>query len=89
MAVTVFWRRPPPGASHALMAMLLVSEVHPFNDGSGRLARLVMNAELSVVGVCPILIRTLFRDKHMDCLRALSREGDPSPFLKAMQTIQD
>lgn len=79
----------PPGAARALMAMFLVSEVHPFNDGNGRLARLVMNAELSVVGACRIIIPTLFREEYMDCLRVLTREGDPSPFLKAMQTIQD
>jgi len=33
--------------ARALLAMFIVSEVHPFIDGNGRLARLVMNAELS------------------------------------------
>jgi hypothetical protein len=79
----------PPGTARALMAMFLVSEVHPFNDGNGRLARLVMNAELSVVGACQIIIPTLFREEYLDCLRVLSREGQPAPFLTAMQKIQD
>lgn len=61
------------------MAMFLVSEVHPFNDGNSRLARLLMNAELSVVGACRIIIPTLFREEYMDCLRVLSREGNPTP----------
>ncbi|MDD5175162.1 MAG: Fic family protein [Sterolibacterium sp.] len=78
----------PPGSARALMAMFLVSEVHPFNDGNGRLARLVMNAELSVVDACRIIIPTLFREEYMDCLRVLTREGDPQPFVKAMQKIQ-
>jgi len=79
----------PPGTARALMAMFLVSEVHPFNDGNGRLARLVMNAELSLVNACRIIIPTLYREEYMDCLRVLSREGDPAPFVTAMQKIQD
>jgi hypothetical protein len=79
----------PAGTARALMAMFLVSEVHPFNDGNGRLASLLMNAELSVVGACRIIIPTLFREEYMDCLRVLSREGNPTPFVTAMQKIQD
>lgn len=77
----------PPGIARALFAMFLVSEVHPFSDGNGRLARLVMNAELSVVGSCRIIIPTLFREEYLDCLRVLTREGNPVPFLDAMQKI--
>ena len=77
----------PPGTARALMAMFLVSEVHPFTDGNGRLARLVMNAELSVVNSCRIIVPTLFREEYLDCLRVLTREGNPSPFLDAMQWI--
>jgi hypothetical protein len=77
----------PPGIARALFAMFLVSEVHPFNDGNGRLARLVMNAELSVVGSCRIIIPTLFREEYLDCLRVLTREGNPVPFLDAMQKV--
>jgi hypothetical protein len=75
----------PVGTARALFAMFLVSEVHPFNDGNGRLARLVMNAELSVVGSCRIIIPTLLREEYLDCLRVLTREGNPIPFLDAMQ----
>lgn len=77
----------PAGTARALMAMFLVSEIHPFTDGNGRLARLVMNAELSVVGSCRIIVPTLFREEYLDCLRVLTREGDPGPFLDAMQWI--
>ncbi|MEQ9107840.1 MAG: Fic family protein [Limnobacter sp.] len=78
----------PAGLPRALFAMFLISEIHPFNDGNGRLARLVMNSELSVVGACRIIIPTLFRDEYLDCLRVLSREGNPAPFVSAMQKIQ-
>ena len=77
----------PAGKARALLAMFLVSEVHPFADGNGRLARLVMNAELSVVGACRIIIPTLFREEYLDCLRVLSRSGNPVPFIAAMQKI--
>lgn len=79
----------PPGIARALMAMFLVSEVHPFTDGNGRLARLVMNAELSVVNSCRIIVPTLFREEYLDCLRVLTRAGDPKPFLDAMQWIHE
>lgn len=77
----------PAGMARALLAMFLVAEVHPFTDGNGRLARLVMNAELSVVGASRIIIPTLFREEYLDCLRVLTRQGDPVPFVQAMQHI--
>lgn len=79
----------PPGTARALMAMFLVSEVHPFTDGNGRLARLVMNAELSAVRSCRIIVPTLFREEYLDCLRVLTREGNPGPYLNAMQMIHE
>ena len=74
--------------ARALLAMFLVSEVHPFTDGNGRIARLVMNAELSVVEASRIIIPTLFREEYLDCLRVLTREGNPGPYVAAMQKIQ-
>ena len=76
-----------PGMPRALMAMFLVAEVHPFNDGNGRLARLVMNAELSVARQCRIIVPTLFREEYLDCLRVLTREGQPAPFVEAMEKM--
>jgi hypothetical protein len=77
----------PAGTPRALLAMFIVSEVHPFTDGNGRLARLVMNAELSAVGACRIIVPTLFREEYLDSLRALSRQADAAPFMAAMQKI--
>ncbi len=36
----------PPGFSRAIFLQFLVAECHPFDDGNGRLARIMMNAEL-------------------------------------------
>lgn len=77
----------PAGSARALLAMFIVSEVHPFTDGNGRLARLVMNAELSAVGSCRIIVPTLFREEYLDSLRVLSRQGDEVPWMAAMQRI--
>jgi hypothetical protein len=77
----------PAGIARAILAMFIVSEVHPFADGNGRLARLVMNAELSAVGSCRIIVPTLFREEYLDSLRALSRMGNATPFITAMQKI--
>jgi hypothetical protein len=78
----------PAGMARALLAMFIVAEVHPFSDGNGRLARLVMNAELSVTSACRIIVPTLFRDEYLDCLRVLTRQGDSEPFVSAMVKIQ-
>jgi hypothetical protein len=77
----------PAGTARALLAMFIVSEVHPFTDGNGRLARLVMNAELSAVGACRIIVPTLFREEYLDSLRVLSRQGEATAFITAMQKI--
>lgn len=76
------------GMPRALLAMFIVSEVHPFNDGNGRLARLVMNSELSVAGEARIIVPTLFRDEYLDCLRELTRAARTKPYLDAMTNIQ-
>lgn len=78
----------PAGTARALFAMFLVAEVHPFNDGNGRLARLVMNAELSHAGGCRIIVPTLFRDEYVDGLRAMSA-GDPEAYIRSMLRIHD
>lgn len=76
------------GMPRALLAMFIVSEVHPFNDGNGRLARLVLNSELSAAGEARIIVPTLFRDEYLDCLRELTRAARTGPYLDAMANIQ-
>jgi hypothetical protein len=75
--------------ARALMAMFVVTEVHPFMDGNGRTARLAMNAYLTQASVCRIIIPTAYREDYLLPLKALSRNGDPVPFLRSMTRAQD
>lgn len=72
--------------TRAVFMMFLVSEVHPFDDGNGRLARLSMNAELSAAGEHRILIPVVTRNDYLQGLRRLSREGDPDLLVRVLAT---
>lgn len=74
----------PEGLARAIYYAFLVSEAHPFDDGNGRLSRLTMNAELSRLGLCRIIIPTLFHPQYVDCQRALTRADAPDGFIKAL-----
>jgi len=50
----------------------LVSEVHPFADGNGRIARMMMNAELVAGDQERIVIPTVYRDNYIAGQRALT-----------------
>lgn len=76
-----------PSARAAFM-MFLVSEVHPFNDGNGRIARVMMNAELVSAGLRRIIFPTVFRDDYLGALRALSRKSDPGAYLRMFDRAQ-
>ena len=69
--------------------MFLVSEVHPFDDGNGRLARVMMNTELIGGAQSRIIIPTVFRDDYLDGLRQLTRRGDASVLVKALRYGHD
>ena len=73
----------------AVFAMFLVAEVHPFNDGNGRIARVMMNGELVVGGEARIIIPTVFRDDYLGGLRRLSRQDDPSVLIKVLRFAHD
>lgn len=74
-----------PGIARALYIMIVVSEVHPFTDGNGRVARVMMNAELSAIGDARIVIPTVFRNEYISGLRRVSiSTGDIAGFVAVM-----
>jgi len=78
----------PAGLPRAIFVMYLIGEVHPFADGNGRVARVLMNAELSAVGEQRILIPIVYRDNYLQGLRALSRNGNPQPLVRVLDFAQ-
>ncbi|MGJ1363237.1 Fic family protein [Sphingobacterium spiritivorum] len=76
-----------PFAKAAYM-MFMVSEVHPFLDGNGRLARVMMNAELVAAGQTKIIIPTVFREDYLGALRQLTRRNEPDTFIRMLQRAQ-
>lgn len=77
----------PEGLARAIFYAFLLAEVHPFTDGNGRLSRLLMNAELSRMGACRVIIPTLYHPQYIDCLRVLTNNNDPLPLIKAISTM--
>jgi len=72
----------------AVFMMILVSEVHPFVDGNGRAARIMMNAELIAAGQERIIIPTAYRADYLLSLKALSRNRDTDPVIRMLDYAQ-
>jgi len=72
----------------AIFMMFLVSEVHPFIDGNGRVARIMMNAELVADEEQKILIPTVYRNNYLSALKALSQSGKATPFIRVLDFAQ-
>ena len=72
----------------ALFMMFLVSEVHPFADGNGRAARIMMNAELIAKGQERIIVPTAYRIDYLGALRALSQGGNMTPLIRMLDYAQ-
>ncbi|MBY0435066.1 MAG: Fic family protein, partial [Cyclobacteriaceae bacterium] len=73
----------------AVYMMFLVSEVHPFLDGNGRVARVMMNAELSSRGFSKIIIPTVYREDYMGALRKLTRQRIADPYIRMLGRAYD
>jgi Fic family protein len=72
-----------PFAKAAYM-MFVISEVHPFLDGNGRLARVMMNAELTSAAQTKIIIPTVYREDYLGGLRRLSRNQDATVYIRML-----
>ena len=75
--------------ARAAFMMFLVSEVHPFTDGNGRIARIMTNAELITEAQHRIVIPTVYREDYLIALRALTRRGRTDSFLRMLDRAQE
>jgi hypothetical protein len=72
----------------AVFMMVLVSEVHPFADGNGRVARVMMNAELMRANEERIIIATAYRTDYLGALKALSHNQVFTPVVRMLDYAQ-
>jgi len=78
----------PDAFQRAVFMMFLVSEVHPFVDGNGRVARIMMNAELVAAGERRIIVPTIFRSNYLTGLEALSHNGVTRTLIRSLDFLQ-
>lgn len=71
----------------AIFMMFMISEVHPFNDGNGRVSRIMMNAELVRADQSRIIVPTVFREDYILSLRKLTRHKDPMAYVNVMTKL--
>jgi len=84
-----FYRALEEPFQRAAFMMILVSEVHPFVDGNGRTARMMMNAELVAAGQERIIIPTAYRTDYLGALKAFSKNGQTMPLIRMLDVAQD
>jgi len=75
-----------PFAKAAYM-MFMISEVHPFIDGNGRIARVMMNAELTSKGLAKVIVPTVYREDYMGALYKLSKQEDTDSYIRMLERV--
>lgn len=58
--------------------------IHPFSDGNGRCARLLMNCLLMFNDFCPIIIRPRDRKRYINSIEKAQLTGDIDDYMKFM-----
>ncbi|MBI1197922.1 MAG: cell filamentation protein Fic [Phenylobacterium sp.] len=74
--------------ARAVFMMFMISETHPFADGNGRIARIMMNAELLAAGEERVIIPTIYRSNYLSALKALSNVQNPTPLVRTLDFAQ-
>jgi hypothetical protein len=77
------------GLARAIFMMFVVAEIHPFVDGNGRLARVMMNSELVFARENRIIIPTVFREDYLLALRSFSRGRNPNAYIDMLIYAQE
>ena len=64
----------------ALLALVLISYIQPFEDGNKRTARIISNAILINEGYCPISFRTVDSIEYKKAMLVFYEQNNISPF---------
>ena len=76
-------------ASAAFDAHFRLTAIHPFGDGNGRTARLLMNLMLIRCGYPPVAVRLVDRKLYLEALEHGSVSSDLQPFQRLMHVRLD
>ena len=79
----------PKTPAAAFEAHFRLTAIHPFADGNGRAARLLMNLLLLRAGYPPVAVRPEDRRAYLDALEQGSLAGDLTPFQTIMHARLD
>jgi Fic family protein len=79
----------PCTAETAFDAHFRLTAIHPFSDGNGRAARLLMNLMLIRGGYPPVSITPEDRKSYLDALELGSMTGELAPFMTLMHERLD
>ena len=79
----------PPTPAAAFEAHFRLTAIHPFSDGNGRTARLMMNLLLIRAGYVPVPVRLADRKTYLDVLERASLADDLGPFQTFMHERLD
>jgi hypothetical protein len=66
--------------------MFIISEINPVFDGNGRIAEVLMNAELAHGGQYKIIIPTVYKDDYLGALSILTKNLDPKPYVQMLNS---
>lgn len=78
----------PAGMERSIFIHFMISEVHPFDDGNGRLSRIMMNAELVSQDQHKLIIPIVQRESYLDGLRLATRQGRFRTMVKVLHLMQ-
>ena len=78
----------PAGLPRAIFMQFLVAEIHPCDDGNGRLSRIMLNAELVANDEHKIIVPTVHRDSYLNGLRQATRSGKFRTLTKVFASLQ-
>jgi len=72
----------------AIFMMFMISEIHPFTDGNGRISRIMGNAELFKGGLSRIIVPTVYWEDYIMSLKKFTNRKEPDAFIRVMDKLQ-
>ena len=67
---------------------LQLAKIHPFLDGNGRVARIVLNYQLKKNGLKPVIISVENKDEYFNLLEEFKVNKNIEPFIDFLKSAQ-